>query len=41
VLILDSGVTKYLASTFGITETKSEDRKEYVVVHADLTCQLS
>lgn len=41
VLILDSGVTKYLASTFWITETKSEDRKEYAMVHADLTCQLS
>lgn len=41
VLILDSGVTKYLASTFSITETKSEDRKEYAMVHADLTCQLT
>lgn len=41
VLILDSGVTKYLTSTFRITEPKPEDCKEYAMVPAEITCQLS
>jgi hypothetical protein len=39
VLILDSGVMKYLASKFRTTETKSSNRKEYAMVHTYLTCQ--
>jgi hypothetical protein len=39
VLILDSGVMKYLASKFRTTATKSTNRKEYAMVHTYLTCQ--